>query len=378
MVACRRGQWPQHFAASDGRSLRPLVAVGIALACLVALLSAQPAQAAFPGANGRLVFEVFDDDANTTLSDALPGGRVRRLTRIPRWCIKREAPDSPYWSDERPRYSPDGNLIAYAHEDDCRGDFRREVKLMWADGSHRRTLLGFRDSSRGYFEDGMHPAFSRDGKRIIFIGGNPSQAGAVRLWIIDARSGRVLRRPQLPTALYGTNSTYPVLDWSPSGRAALGLVPPGTSDHRGIGIFTGRPGASFSHYRRITRTPERDALHGADVGADWSPSGTSMLFERFRFCSGGEDADCDLDVSDEEDGVSDVYQAFTKGRIRVRRLTRGGFSEEPVFSPNGLEMAYDADGGISIRSLAGGRARVAVKDGATPNWQPVTGATRFR
>jgi hypothetical protein len=68
----------------------------------------------------------------------------------------------------------------------------------------------------------------------------------------------------------------------------------------------------------------------------------------------------------------------TPGRPRLRRLTRGGFTSEPTFSPDGRQLVAVRGESVEIRPLAGGRWRGVAKVGTSPDWQPVTAATRYR
>ena len=336
----------------------------------VLLSGAATAAATAPGANGRIAYEVFDDNADTTLRDVLPGGRPRRLTVVPRRCRPLE---NHIWHDEQPTYSPDGNWIAYRHEDECRRDhtYRHQIRLVRSDGRGIRILLSSGPNHLGYLHAGMYPVFSRDGKRILFIArGSRASRNAERLWIIDVQSGRVLRRTRVPAGFIGNDIAYSTFDWAPNGRVALYLGP----RHGAEGIFSGHPGAPFKDYRRITSERRGGRLRSFVPALDWSPSGNSMLFERDVLCSESDEPGCP------ESELRYVYRVFTTGGLRLRRLTFEGGSGSPVFSPDGKRMAFDDEirGGIVVRRLAGGKPRLVGKGGWSPAWQPVTAATLFR
>jgi WD40-like Beta Propeller Repeat len=352
--------------------LRSQIAAGalgwlaVAVACLG--LSAEGAHAAFPGANGRIAFERYDNQANTTISDVRPGvsGSARRLTRIPRRCIRRDP--SVYWSDERPRYSPDGNWIAYVHEDDCPGRpaFQRQVRIMRADGTGIRILSRFGDGTRAYDEDGLHPVFTRDGKRLAFI------AGDGRAWIISARSGRPIDQVDLPTRLVRPGFDYWTFDLAPSGVAVTTLRPEDEATEvpnplQGAGLFVGRLGQPFE---RLTLTPQRRNLGSLDVNADSHPSNRSVIFERQLFCLAGR-SPCPVSRAD---GAGDVY-VTGPGRT-PRRLTRSGEAWQPAFAPNGRRFVYVGRNGLCVRPMSAQRDQWCGPDGTQPSWQPVTAATR--
>jgi Tol biopolymer transport system component len=336
----------------------------------VLLSGAATASATAPGANGRIAYEFFDDNADTTLRDVLPGGRPRQLTVVPRRCRPLE---DHIWHDEQPTYSPDGNWIAYRHEDECRRDdtYRHQIRLVRADGRGIRILLSSGPNHLGYLHAGLYPVFSRDGKRILSIArGSRASRNAERLWIIDVQSGRVLRRTRVPAGFIGNDIAYSTFDWAPNGRVALYLGP----RHGAEGIFSGHPGAPFKDYRRITSERRGGSLDSWVPALDWSPSGKSMLFERDVACSDSTDPACDI-----ESEVTYIYRVFMKGGLKPRRLTHDGGSSSPVFSPDGKRMAFDdyTLGGVVVRRLGGGTPRL-VASGSDPAWQPVTAATLFR
>jgi hypothetical protein len=94
-----------------------------------------------------------------------------------------------------------------------------------------------------------------------------------------------------------------------------------------------------------------------------------MIFEPYRDCV----HDCPLP----EDGVSDVFE-WRAGR--TRRLTRGGLTETPVYSPDGTSwVASFPNDKLCVRRLGSGpRLWCGAPSGAYPDWQPVTAATVYR
>jgi hypothetical protein len=132
---------------------------------------------------------------------------------------------------------------------------------MRPDGSANRALQTAYDTGPNYLDNGMHVSFSPGGQRLLFIG--PGKRG-VRFWIISARSGRVISKPRMPRGLLVfTDDTYPGIDWTRSGRVSITLRPLIAEALNGVGIFTGRPGASLKRYRRISRVPQTAARWGS-------------------------------------------------------------------------------------------------------------------
>lgn len=322
-------------------------------------VSVAPASAALPGGNGRIAFERYDDDANTTLWDVVPGvSGIRALTRIPTWCQRRD----PYWSDERPRYSPDGEWIAYVHEDDCRDatSFQRQVRIMREDGTGNRILRRFNDGSRAYDDDGLHPVFTANGKRLFFSTGDGSA------WVIGAGSGRRVRRAPFPGGQIREGYSYWTFDRSRKGRVVLTLRPERSRSQpnqlQGVGLFVGRLGQAF---RRLTMSPQRRNLYGIDGNADSHPYDRSVIFERQLLCVRGRTG-CPVN---RQIGADDIYIA--EPGHRTRRMTRHGAAEQPAFAPDGTRFVYVSGVRLCVRVVGAGRDEWCGPEGASPSWQPL-------
>ena len=114
--------------------------------------------------------------------------------------------------------------------------------------------------------------------------------------------------------------------------------------------------------RRISHVPQTRRTLGIETALSWHPYRNQVLLERYRFCSQGYDR-CAVD---KENGAADIYLVTTPGRPRLRRLTRGGFSGEPAFSPDGRQLVAVRGESVGTRALGG-----------HPDWQPVSAATGF-
>ena len=101
-----------------------LAALVALVASILALVVAHPAQAAFPGANGKIAFQSGRDGNDEIYKMNPDGTRQRNLTRSAA-------------SDTNPAYSPDGTKIAF--RSDRRGN--DEIHVMNAlDGSSPKRL----------------------------------------------------------------------------------------------------------------------------------------------------------------------------------------------------------------------------------------------
>jgi WD40-like Beta Propeller Repeat len=125
------------------------------LAALVLLIAPPPAQAAFPGANGKIAFYT-DRDGNNEIYTMNPDGSApTRLTNNPAF-------------DALPHWSPDGTKIAF--ETDRDGNV--EIYTMNADGTNQTRLTNNPavDELPDWAPDGTKIAFdtNRDGNQEIY------------------------------------------------------------------------------------------------------------------------------------------------------------------------------------------------------------------
>ena len=128
-----------------GAGLWVLAAITLAAGLLALGVLTRPAEAAFPGLNGRILFtsertgdvEIYATDRDGTLQS--------NLTNDPRYDID-------------PAISPDGKKVVFRRSNS--GD--DDIYIMDSDGSDQKVLVG----RPGY--DGQ-PSFSPDGSKIAFV-----------------------------------------------------------------------------------------------------------------------------------------------------------------------------------------------------------------
>jgi len=272
----------------------------MACAALCATLWAVPAEAAFPGKNGKIAF-ARDGDIWTVNPDGT--GRIRITTNPAR--------------DFYPRWSPDGKQIAFGSLRDepnpgtCTNTCRYEVYVMDADGSNEHRLTTSPTNSHS-----IGASWSPDGTRLAF-------ARANHIWVINVDGSGEHRitpgqtNPNCLTHFFGptvwspsgadilvertsycgdSDSTYPCFidpqtgsltgclivsagglevprDWSPdSSRLVVGAM----SGETFQGLYTiGRNGNQYNPLTNATFEYD-DGWHGAA----WSPDGTKIAFTR--------------------------------------------------------------------------------------------------
>ncbi len=187
-------------AATPGRRLVPAV---LALACLT--LAARPALATFPGKNGRIAYsDVLDPNT--------PDSRTA-IFLTDRGALTAPLAGHPVDSDGQPSWSPDGEFIAYRHNDGQNND--SFLQIVRKDGTEPRTVL----SSDAFDQGGpvgheaaqvSRPVWSPDGQSLAFIVRHPGIYQNEGIWTVRIDgTGLTQRIPDDPYA------DYP--DWSPDG-----------------------------------------------------------------------------------------------------------------------------------------------------------------
>jgi dipeptidyl aminopeptidase/acylaminoacyl peptidase len=319
------------------RSVRGLFAAALAAAAVASL--AVPAQAAFPGRNGRVAVSYFDDPGGGT-GPARSGISLLRVDRGPAQertevigCTDdRVAPRECLPDYASPAFSPNGRWIAF--------DAGRRIAVVRTSGTRRRLLptVGV---------DAGNPAFSPDGARIVFDAARSAGPRPVRdLYVVatdgSGRARRVVRKAADPS-------------WSVDGLLAFerptNAIPPhpqqiwvSRSDGRRARVVSSGVGSRPD----FSRDP------------DFSPDGSRIVY-----------------YSTARNRLTVVG---TNGRGTRQLAAATSPAQLPAWSPDGHRLAWWW-GGIWVARADGTRARQIAEDRIgprgsfafstfAPSWQP--------
>ncbi len=274
------------------KRLMIVILTALAMPVVGLLAVGGPAQAAFPGADGRIAFVTGDGGCCNISTMNADGSHVNQLTHV---TSGTQAVD-PFWS-------PDGTAIVF----DRRNVVGSQIWIMRADGSSKHRLL-----PDPFFLD-FSPSYSPDGKWIVFTRCRP-----------DFTACAVYRMNADGTALTAiTPFTISVRDfqarYSPDGST----IAFDSSDRGGVqsAVYLMHPDGS--HIQRLTR-PGLIA-----TSPEWSPDGSRILFT--THC-------CALRQT------AEVW-VINVDRTGAHQLTFPGQRHDfsPSFAPSGDRIAFERD-----------------------------------
>ena len=308
------------------------VLLGASVAALLALLltvsaTQKPAQAAFPGENGKFLYcDEADRDAPCEIFSINPDGSDRmQLTFLPIDLYTR--------GDTDPESSPDGSKIAFSRATYTYRDvgggvteriYTQDIYVMNADGSGLREIAD--DPALDY-----GPAWSPDGSKIAFVSNRDASvdatyANSYDIYVTNADgTGEPIRITNQP----GNESD---LNWSPDGSKLLYVSTADTPAFPNPGGDTEIYAMNPDGTGVVSRLTDNTAY---DSTPDWSPDGKEIVFDSNR------------------DGKRAIYKmnADGSGQAKVEYQLPCVYDPDPdgggcvghsapVWSPDGTKIAF--------------------------------------
>ena len=271
---------------------------------LALILTAQPTEAAFPGKNGKIVFDSF-----------LPGqadSEIVTLKYNPNGGPVPEDPDPPLTDntaqDSGPAWSPSGSKIAFERSSD--------LWVMNADGTNQTRL-----TNNAIIDS--NPTWSPNGKEIAFVS---ERDGDLDIWTMKPVPEGPTNVPQNLTDDSGSGAFDSDPAWSP-------LLADGSTRiafHRNGDIWTVNP-ANLAK-EQITTEPT-----GTDSFPNWSPNGRRIAFQSNRNTAAFPNTGNDQEIYT----IKARPETSSTGDNEPRRLTDNTARDEaPAWSPEGFHIAF--------------------------------------
>jgi hypothetical protein len=263
---------------------------GLALAVILALLAAAPAQATFPGRNGVIAYAqngssgdhppINDSHALEAIAPRWPAGEPRTLLSCA--FIDYVAQDCAVEIYASPSYSANGRRIVF--------DAGAQIGIVNTNGTGLRLLNAVTAN------DG-DPAFSPDGRRIVFTGDNDYGTTDVYVRRLDGGEPKAIVRDAQEPAWSSRNEIAYVREGNiytadPTGRhrrfVTSGVAPDWSPD--GGRLVLVRPAPNFTFAAHLGRLHVvgargrglRPLGKRKDVGSPvWSPDGRWLAFHGF-------------------------------------------------------------------------------------------------
>lgn len=256
------------------------------LLALAIILPGTPADAGFPGSNGRIVFSSYDGNHRRIFTMGPRGGGLTQILA----------------SGGDPQWSPDGTRIVFTDRLDDAG-LQTALFIARSDGSEVTQLT---DASLNAFE----PAWSPDGRQVVFTLSSLEDYD-YDLYVINADGSGLRQVTSGPTADF-------MAAWSPDGTRIV--FSRGDAFSTTVDLYA--VDADGSNPQLLTNSPV-----DAEYAASWAPGGHRIIFERY-------DADTE---------TSDLFTIGSAGE-RERRLTDTTWNASwPSFSPNGRWILFGSD-----------------------------------
>ena len=308
-------------------------AIVLAASVLVLLAATGPAGAAFPGTNGRIVFE-RDPDGFRGPEDPeiytinFRGENPKRLTNNAT-------------GDTQPAFSADGTKIVYSGGRKGPASYSADLFVMKANGSDKTRVTKERQIPGASKANDLQPSFSPSGRRIAFV--REGQGTNSDIYKIGTDGSGLRRLVDIPNFEYRSGGAPA---WSPDGSR--------------IAFFSGVEDAYSIETVRPDGTGRKPLTEG--YAPNWSPDGSRIAFH--RSADGSE---------------SRIFVADADGTDENPLSTGGAYDSEPAFSPGGGKVVFssDRDGDYDlyvVNADGSGEPRRLTNypgDERSPDWQPL-------
>jgi Tol biopolymer transport system component len=295
-------------------------ALGTAGALLAAGTLTASAHAAFPGADGRLVFEGQTRYRVESLYPFGAGGRLFTSARDGSDVQLLVGDDDDVAAD--PAVSADGKLVAYVRRSWTSEEPTERLHVIGIDGSGDRRV-GTGDSV------GM-PAWSPDGRRLAYV---EEREGDDELWSIGADGSAPAR-----IELDGVEGDVANPQWSPDGEWIAFDGPGMGSGGRDVYVVGANGGAP-----KVVAGQDDESTQLTHP--NWAPDGSALVF--------GVTADFEDDLSTIADVAIEGGEADGDPQPLVTNGDDLDFMRAPAFSPDGRSVVFAAidygfDGGLRV------------------------------
>jgi uncharacterized repeat protein (TIGR01451 family) len=329
------------------------VGVSAVVALVVVLLAmAGPAEAAFPGSNGRIVFDQFDGDDAEIYTANPDGSGVIQVT-------DNSVDDyDPAWSADGKKLAFEGDMSTALDPDNF------EIFTIDIDAAGGPAGSPFRVTNNS--DNDAQPAFSPDGRQISYT----KLSCSADIYRTPAGGGTETRIPT-PQDSWAFQPA-----WSPDGSR---IAYAGVDLSSGAGCPEGddpkeisEVAAGFFEFDIYSINLQTDAIrqvttNGAlDQNPNWSPDGTRIAYES---------------VPDSSDNA-EVFTVPSAGGTPTQVTDSAGNVDNgnPAYSPDGAQIVYEScacDGAgalfrINSRAVKGVGTRIPnTAEALAPDWQPL-------
>lgn len=278
--------------AGSTRCLTSVRALMLSFAVLCGLaLAATPAEAAFPGTNGKIAFVSSRDSVN-------PGVNQEIYTMNADGTVQTRVTNNPAY-DTYPGLSPDGTQIVF--ETNRHGD-PGEIYKVNSDGTGVTRL------TNGPAYDAM-PAWSPDGSKIVYA--TSRDGGYMEIYTMNPDGTNLVR-------LTNNAASDIAPAWSPDGTK-IAFVSERDMNQE-IYVMNANGGAQT----RLTNNAAQE------LWPDWSPDGSKIVFQTSR---------------DGPPGNQEVYVMNSDGTTPTNLSNHPSSDGYPVWSPDGARIAFSSHRG---------------------------------